>query len=128
TPCRRPGSRRDAAKDHERKTSALPLPRRLPRRHTGRTSRVARRRGRSSGRCNQGASAQRRRTDRVMTPLEATITAVATRCLQGSLAGRSSSATGDFDTPFELLGLDSLATIELAAALEDELGCELPAD
>jgi len=63
-----------------------------------------------------------------MTPLEATITAVATRCLQGSLAGRSSSATGDFDTPFELLGLDSLATIELAAALEDELGCELPAD
>ncbi len=63
-----------------------------------------------------------------MTPLEATITAVATRCLQGSLAGRSSPATGDFDTPFELLGLDSLATIELAAALEDELGCELPAD
>ena len=63
-----------------------------------------------------------------MTPLEATITAVATRCLQGSLADRSSPATGDFDTPFDLLGLDSLATIELAAALEDELGCELPAD
>ena len=32
----------------------------------------------------------------------------------------------DAETPFALLGLDSLATIELAAALEDELGCELP--
>ena len=63
-----------------------------------------------------------------MTTLEATITAVATRCLHGHPAGRSHPAAIDLDTPFELLGLDSLATIELAAALEDELGCEVPAD
>ena len=51
-------------------------------------------------------------------------------CLHGPTAasGRSHPAAVDLDTPFELLGLDSLATIELAAALEDELGCELPAD
>ena len=63
-----------------------------------------------------------------MTTLEATIGAVATRCLHGYPAGRSHPAAVDLDTPFEWLGLDSLATIELAAALEDELGCELPAD
>ncbi len=63
-----------------------------------------------------------------MTTLEATIGAVATRCLQGRPASRSHPAAVDLDTPFEWLGLDSLATIELAAALEDELGCELPAD
>ena len=63
-----------------------------------------------------------------MTTLEATITAVAARCLHGSLAGRGSQTTIDVNTPFELLGLDSLATIELAAALENELGFELPAD
>lgn len=59
-----------------------------------------------------------------MTTLEATITAVAARCLHG----KGSQTTVDANTPFELLGLDSLATIELAAALEDELGFELPAD
>jgi thioester reductase-like protein len=69
-----------------------------------------------------------------MTTLEATITAVATRCLhgcrpdQGHLADRGNSATLEGDMPLALLGLDSLATIELAAALEDELGCTLPAD
>jgi thioester reductase-like protein len=82
-----------------------------------------------------------------MTPLEATITGVAARCLHGwrdgsagrpavalaegsrrDFAGRSHQTAIDLDTPFDLLGLDSLATIELAAALEDELGCELPAD
>lgn len=57
------------------------------------------------------------------TSLEATITTVAARCL-----GNGSPATIDANTPFDLLGLDSLATIELAAALEDELGFELPAD
>ena len=63
-----------------------------------------------------------------MTTLEATITAVATRCLQGNRGSCSHPTTIDGNTSFELLGLDSLATIELAAALEDELGCELPAD
>jgi thioester reductase-like protein len=63
-----------------------------------------------------------------MTTLEATITAVAARCLQGNPGSRSHQTAIDVNTPFELLGLDSLATIELAAALEDELGCELPAD
>jgi thioester reductase-like protein len=63
-----------------------------------------------------------------MTTLEVTIAAVATRCLHGSLRGRGHVTTVDVNTPFELLGLDSLATIELAAALEDELGLELPAD
>jgi thioester reductase-like protein len=56
-----------------------------------------------------------------MTDLESTITSVAARCLRSDVH----IETG---TPFELLGLDSLATIELAAALEAELGCDLPAD
>ena len=56
-----------------------------------------------------------------MTPLEQTITAVAARCI-----GTNVPIHGD--TAFELLGLDSLATIELAAALETELGCVLPPD
>lgn len=51
--------------------------------------------------------------------LERTIATVAARRLGGIV---------DHDTSFELLGLDSLATIELAAALEAELGCTLPAD
>jgi thioester reductase-like protein len=55
------------------------------------------------------------------TQLESTITAVAARCLGSTLPL-------DPATSFERLGLDSLATIELAAALEAELGCELPAD
>ena len=54
-------------------------------------------------------------------PLETTIAAIAARCLR-------TEAPISADTPFELLGLDSLATIELAAALEAELGRELPAD
>ena len=53
--------------------------------------------------------------------LESTITAVAARCLR-------SGVRIEPGTPFELLGLDSLATIELAAALEEELGCNLPPD
>ena len=56
-----------------------------------------------------------------MTTLERTITEVAARCLR-------TEVPIDKDTPFDLLGLDSLATIELAAALEAELGRELPAD
>jgi acyl carrier protein len=40
-----------------------------------------------------------------MTTLETTITAVATRCLPGTRIAP--------ETSFELLGLDSLATIEL---------------
>ena len=52
--------------------------------------------------------------------LERTIASVAARRLGGMAVSH--------DTPFELLGLDSLATIELAAALEAELGCALPAD
>ena len=55
-----------------------------------------------------------------MTTLERTITEVAARCIRTEVAI-------DKDTPFDLLGLDSLATIELAAALEAELGRELPA-
>ena len=34
----------------------------------------------------------------------------------------------DPEMPFALLGIDSLGTIELAAALEDSLGCRLPPD
>ena len=56
-----------------------------------------------------------------MTPLEQTIADVAARCVRVNVPI-------DRDTPFDRLGLDSLATIELAAALEAELGCELPAD
>ena len=59
--------------------------------------------------------------DRIVTlVLERTIASVASRRLGGVAVSH--------DTPFELLGLDSLATIELAAALEAELGCTLPAD
>ncbi|HJR57954.1 MAG TPA: thioester reductase domain-containing protein [Vicinamibacterales bacterium] len=49
----------------------------------------------------------------------AAIAAVAARCL------RSTDAF-DPDTPFVLLGMDSLGTIEMAAALEEALGCEVP--
>ncbi|MEO5898021.1 MAG: thioester reductase domain-containing protein [Vicinamibacterales bacterium] len=62
-----------------------------------------------------------------MTALEETISAVAARYLRGS-GGRSATAVLEVDKPLELLGLDSLASIELVAALEDELGCELPDD
>jgi thioester reductase-like protein len=63
-----------------------------------------------------------------MTALENTITEVATRCLRGGIRVRQVGAAVELETPFDLLGLDSLATIELAAALEDELGFELPDD
>ncbi|MBA3297789.1 MAG: SDR family oxidoreductase, partial [Acidobacteria bacterium] len=65
-----------------------------------------------------------------MTTLEATITAVAARCLRGGPGPHNQTLEGSIlpDTSFALLGLDSLATIELAAALEDELRCELPED
>ena len=53
--------------------------------------------------------------------LEQTITTVAARCVR-------TQASIDCDTPFAMLGLDSLGAIELAAALEMELGYELPAD
>jgi thioester reductase-like protein len=53
--------------------------------------------------------------------VEAAVQAVAARCLR-------SSVRFDPDTPFALLGIDSLATIEMAAALEDSLGCALPPD
>ena len=49
----------------------------------------------------------------IVTALEQTLSAVTARCLRGD---------------GNLVGLDSLATIELAAALEDELGCDLPED
>jgi thioester reductase-like protein len=52
--------------------------------------------------------------------LEATISAVAARCL------RTAAGAVDPETPFALLGIDSLASIELAAALQETLGCELP--
>jgi thioester reductase-like protein len=52
--------------------------------------------------------------------LETTISEVAARCL------RSTGTEIDATTPFALLGLDSLTTIELAVALEETLGCELP--
>lgn len=63
-----------------------------------------------------------------MTTLEATIASVAARCLKRAPEGAHGQVGIHADTPFELLGLDSLATIELAAALEDELGCDLPED
>ncbi len=59
--------------------------------------------------------------DRSIEALERTIVSVAARCLPVPVEV-------DGGTSFQLLGLDSLATIELAAALEAELGCELPAD
>ncbi len=49
------------------------------------------------------------------------------RDARGRLA-RVPHADADPSTPFALLGLDSLGTIELAAALEDALGIELPPD
>ena len=48
---------------------------------------------------------------------------VARECLRLDAA-----AIIDPDVPFALMGLDSLKTIELAAALEDALGCTLPAE
>ncbi len=59
------------------------------------------------------------RLEPVQGGVEAAIADVATRCL-------GSRTTFDPDTPFALLGLDSLTTIEMAAALEDRLGCRLP--
>lgn len=53
------------------------------------------------------------------TCVEAAIASVAARCLRPSGAF-------DLDTPFALLGMDSLGTIEMAAALEQTLGHELP--
>ena len=53
--------------------------------------------------------------------IEAAIAAVAARCLRPT-------TRFDADTPFALLGIDSLSTIEMAAALEESLGCELPPD
>ncbi|MBA2301591.1 MAG: thioester reductase domain-containing protein [Acidobacteria bacterium] len=53
--------------------------------------------------------------------VESTVAAVARRCLR-------SGHSFDLDTPFALLGLDSLGTIEMAAALEEAIGCELPAE
>ena len=53
--------------------------------------------------------------------LEQTITGVAARCVR-------TAGPIDADTPFSILGLDSLGTIELASALESALGCELPPD
>jgi thioester reductase-like protein len=53
--------------------------------------------------------------------IETAIAAVAARCLRPA-------APFDADTPFALLGIDSLGTIEMAAALEESLGCELPPD
>lgn len=51
--------------------------------------------------------------------IEAAIAAAAARCLRGS-------TPFDLDQPFGLLGMDSLGTIEMAAALEDTLGRTLP--
>ena len=51
--------------------------------------------------------------------IEAAIASVATRCLGGRF---------DPDVPFSLLGIDSLRTIEMAAALEETLGHDLPPD
>ncbi|CAN5785863.1 hypothetical protein BH18ACI5_BH18ACI5_25030 [soil metagenome] len=62
-----------------------------------------------------------------MTALEQTISTVAARYLRGS-GGRSATAVLEVDKPLDLLGLDSLASIELVAALEDELGYQLPDD
>ena len=53
--------------------------------------------------------------------VEAAIAAVAARCLRYPEAF-------DPDIPFALLGMDSLGTIEMAAALEETLRCELPPD
>jgi thioester reductase-like protein len=53
--------------------------------------------------------------------VEAAIAAVAARCLRAP-------ARFDPDTPFALMGIDSLASIEMAAALEESLGRRLPPD
>jgi thioester reductase-like protein len=52
----------------------------------------------------------------------ATIAALAARI------ARVSETEVDLDTPFALLGLDSIGAIELAAAVEQALGLELPPD
>jgi thioester reductase-like protein len=49
------------------------------------------------------------------------VASIAARCLRTPVAI-------DPDTPLALLGLDSLSTIEMAAALEAAFGCELPVD
>lgn len=54
--------------------------------------------------------------------IEQTIAAVARRCL------RDGGTAFDPAMPLHLLGLDSLATIELAAGLEEALGYQLPDD
>ena len=54
--------------------------------------------------------------------LEALVAAAAARCL------RTPEASVDPDAPLILIGLDSLAAIELAADLERAVGCTLPAD
>jgi thioester reductase-like protein len=64
-------------------------------------------------------TAERRAAD-----LETAIAAIAARLSKEAEA----SAEADPCTPFALLGLDSLGTIELAAAVEDALGIELPPD
>lgn len=56
-----------------------------------------------------------------MMDTQSAIAAAAVRCLGPSRAF-------DPDVPFSLLGLDSLGTIEMAAALEEALGCEVPPD
>jgi thioester reductase-like protein len=53
--------------------------------------------------------------------IESTIAAVARRRLRSATPFHA-------DTPFALLGIDSLGTIEMAAALEEALGCDLPPD
>ncbi len=53
--------------------------------------------------------------------LQAAVAAAAAKCLRTPLR------TIGPDVPFSLLGLDSLAAIELAAALEDTVGSKLPA-
>jgi thioester reductase-like protein len=61
-------------------------------------------------------------TPAAVAELESTIAAVAARCLPaGAGPGRI-----DVDTPFALLGLDSLGVIELGAALEEALGMAVP--
>src|SRR5262249_37189968 len=95
-----PRARGESTADDERQAPSLPVPRRVPGRHAEPHRRVAR--------------ATERRAHRVMPSLETTIPAVATRYLRAG-------------SP-ELTGLDSLAAIELTAALEEALQCEVPID